>query len=140
MKHSILGAALMLGLGISTADASDYCREYSTDIRVGGQAQRSYGTACLQPDGSWELVKRTSNQPAFPVQTTIIHDAPPPIRYRQVTYERPYVYPTLPFFSISFNSRRDWHDDRRGHDRHHNKHRGHNRHHDRHHGKHHDRW
>jgi surface antigen len=33
-----------------------YCREYSHTVYVGGQPQRAYGTACRQPDGSWEIV------------------------------------------------------------------------------------
>ena len=34
------------------------CREFQTTITVGGQAQPAYGTACLQPDGSWKVVDR----------------------------------------------------------------------------------
>ena len=34
-----------------------YCREYTSDAIVGGQKQQTYGTACRQPDGSWEIVK-----------------------------------------------------------------------------------
>ena len=33
-----------------------YCREYQQTIIVGGQEQSAYGTACQQPDGSWEIV------------------------------------------------------------------------------------
>ncbi len=33
-----------------------YCREYQQDIVVGGKRQSGYGTACQQPDGSWEIV------------------------------------------------------------------------------------
>lgn len=32
-----------------------YCREYTQQVRVGGNIQQSYGTACLQPDGAWEI-------------------------------------------------------------------------------------
>jgi hypothetical protein len=35
----------------------DYCREYHRDATVGGRQQQVYGTACLQPDGSWEIVQ-----------------------------------------------------------------------------------
>lgn len=31
------------------------CREFTQTIRVGGRIQESYGTACLQPDGSWQM-------------------------------------------------------------------------------------
>jgi len=33
------------------------CREYQGTIVIDGQEQRSYGTACLQPDGSWRIVR-----------------------------------------------------------------------------------
>lgn len=32
-----------------------YCREFQTDIVVGGEVERGYGTACRQPDGSWKM-------------------------------------------------------------------------------------
>ncbi len=35
------------------ADAT-YCREYTTVGVIGGREQQMYGTACRQPDGSWE--------------------------------------------------------------------------------------
>jgi len=34
-----------------------YCREYQTKALVGGEWQHLYGTACRQPDGSWQLVQ-----------------------------------------------------------------------------------
>lgn len=33
-----------------------YCREYQSVSTVGGQRQQTYGNACMQPDGSWEVV------------------------------------------------------------------------------------
>jgi surface antigen len=33
-----------------------YCREYQTDVIVGGKREQAYGTACRQPDGSWQVV------------------------------------------------------------------------------------
>lgn len=33
-----------------------YCREYQQTIVVGGRTEKGYGTACQQPDGSWEIV------------------------------------------------------------------------------------
>jgi surface antigen len=32
-----------------------YCREYQQTIVVGGQTEQAYGTACRQPDGSWQI-------------------------------------------------------------------------------------
>ena len=33
-----------------------YCREYQTTVVVGGRTQSGFGTACRQPDGSWQVV------------------------------------------------------------------------------------
>ncbi len=42
----------------NTVQVSDgrYCREYTATSVVGGRNQQTYGRACRQPDGSWELV------------------------------------------------------------------------------------
>ncbi len=34
-----------------------YCREFQHEVIIGGAVQASYGTACLQADGSWKIVK-----------------------------------------------------------------------------------
>lgn len=39
-----------------TAD-NQYCREYNQTITVGGRTERGYGTACRQPDGTWQIVQ-----------------------------------------------------------------------------------
>ncbi len=36
--------------------AGRYCREYQAVSTVAGRNQQTYGTACMQPDGSWEIV------------------------------------------------------------------------------------
>jgi hypothetical protein len=36
-------------------DNDEYCREYQSTIYIGGRPRPSYGTTCLQPDGSWEI-------------------------------------------------------------------------------------
>ena len=33
-----------------------YCREFQSEITVGGQKEQGYGRACQQPDGSWKIV------------------------------------------------------------------------------------
>lgn len=35
--------------------SGQYCREYQQTVTVGGRQQQGYGTACRQPDGSWQL-------------------------------------------------------------------------------------
>jgi surface antigen len=34
-----------------------YCREYTQTITVGGRKEQGHGTACRQPDGSWQIVE-----------------------------------------------------------------------------------
>ena len=34
-----------------------YCREYVQNVYIGGEQQQAYGTACRQPDGTWQIVK-----------------------------------------------------------------------------------
>jgi surface antigen len=39
-------------------DAADsYCREYSETVRIGDHLQETFGTACLQPDGTWRVAQ-----------------------------------------------------------------------------------
>ncbi|MFT6558254.1 RT0821/Lpp0805 family surface protein [Sneathiella sp.] len=33
-----------------------YCREFRQTIEVGGKLEEGYGTACRQPDGSWQIM------------------------------------------------------------------------------------
>ena len=38
-----------------TSASGRYCREFQHTIYVDGEQQQAYGTACRQPDGSWEV-------------------------------------------------------------------------------------
>jgi surface antigen len=33
-----------------------YCREYQQSVTVAGKSKDAYGTACRQPDGTWQIV------------------------------------------------------------------------------------
>ena len=33
-----------------------YCREFQSEVTVGGERQNAHGTACQEPDGSWRIV------------------------------------------------------------------------------------
>jgi surface antigen len=35
--------------------SGQYCREFQQTVTVGGQTEEAYGTACRQPDGSWQI-------------------------------------------------------------------------------------
>jgi hypothetical protein len=39
-----------------TSTAGRYCREFQQKVTIGSRTEEAYGTACLQPDGSWEVV------------------------------------------------------------------------------------
>ena len=39
-------------------DSGQYCREFQNRITVGGRTENGYGTACRQPDGSWQIVSQ----------------------------------------------------------------------------------
>ncbi len=34
-----------------------YCREYTQEVFIDGQRHEAYGTACRQPDGSWQIIE-----------------------------------------------------------------------------------
>ena len=37
------------------AGDGQYCREYQQTVTIGGEQHQAYGTACRQPDGSWQI-------------------------------------------------------------------------------------
>lgn len=37
------------------APTERYCREFNQNVYIGGKVKSSYGTACMQADGSWEI-------------------------------------------------------------------------------------
>ena len=39
-----------------TSSSGSYCREFQRTVTIGGQTEEAYGTACRQPDGSWQIV------------------------------------------------------------------------------------
>jgi surface antigen len=43
-------------LNVTQRSDGRYCREYRQSINVGGKVQEGYGTACRQPDGSWQVI------------------------------------------------------------------------------------
>jgi hypothetical protein len=36
-----------------------YCREFTQTVTIGNKTQQGWGTACLQPDGSWQIQPNT---------------------------------------------------------------------------------
>lgn len=57
LLSAVIGVAALMGAPQTAKAASgDYCREYTRTVYIGGRSQDAYGTACLQPDGSWMIV------------------------------------------------------------------------------------
>lgn len=71
-----------------------YCREFTKEVLIGGQMQQSYGTACLQPDGSWQVMNADGT---LSPQTVIIHD-------RQVVSPPTVVVQRQPSFYFGLNT------------------------------------
>ncbi len=44
-----------------SSSSGRYCREFQHEVTIAGKSERAYGTACRQPDGSWEVI--TSGTP-----------------------------------------------------------------------------
>ncbi len=103
MKPLFFSIAALGAMIAGGAHAQGHCREYSQSVTIGGQQQRSYGTACMQPDGSWQVVSqngqyRNHSYPA-PAPAPVIY-SPPPVVYAPPP-PRP-VYYSSPGLSISF--------------------------------------
>lgn len=83
----------------------DYCREYTRTVYIGNRREEAYGTACLRPDGQWEIVNEGSLRPVsydnyVTSNRTVYVQQPTQIVYRDRT-------PTRVFFFGS--PRRDYH-------------------------------
>lgn len=151
MRKTVLGMMVagmaLLGVDAMAQDAP-YCREYQRKVTVGGRVVDSYGTACMQPDGSWKLdsgdTVNSIDEPVYgayaddyvsgygaPVQ---VASMAPVYVQRQVVYEEPvytsYRYYSGPSWGLSMgwsdrdgwrgHRGRDWHG---GHGRGHGGHR-----------------
>jgi hypothetical protein len=57
-KGGASGAVTVLRDGTSTTGR--YCREFQQEVMIGGNRESAYGTACRNPDGSWEVVSTGS--------------------------------------------------------------------------------
>lgn len=115
MKKKNIAALVALGLvsgfaGQSMA-AEPYCREYTRTIKVGGEKQVGYGTACMQRDGTWRIVSE-----AEPVKVKKAKKKKK-VKYvvkEKVVYEPVVVRPHYPW--------KTWHRDRRWRSEHEHRH------------------
>lgn len=73
------------------------CREFQQTIVIGGREEQGYGTACRQPDGSWQIVSGQSAAPSTTVQQqSTVYVREVPTRYYS-TYYTPYATPYYPY-------------------------------------------
>lgn len=114
MKKYILLTGALIGFAATSAHAEPYCREFTKEIKVGNQIQEGYGTACMQPDGSWKVV---SDVPR------VEYNEPKRVEY-VVREQRHYVSPRISFVKFfndnkrynkhrsNYRGRHDYHDSR----------------------------
>lgn len=76
---------------VYSTQPQQYCREYNGQVIVGGRYQQSYGTACMQPDGAWQI--QTPNGVGTPVGYIA-----PPAYSQPVTYYHPPAYAPAPVY------------------------------------------
>jgi len=76
------------------------CREFTQTITVAGEKQQGYGTACRQPDGSWQIVNDESvAASSVQVQQQVVYVSDAPVR--RVYYD-PYPYAYRPYYPYGY--------------------------------------
>ncbi|MDA0654099.1 MAG: RT0821/Lpp0805 family surface protein [Proteobacteria bacterium] len=51
----VTGTVVPLKTFVDPLDANNYCREFQQTVIIGGEEAEAYGTACRQPDGTWQI-------------------------------------------------------------------------------------
>ena len=73
---------------VASQGQNQYCREYTRKVVIGNAQREAYGTACQQPDGSWQIMNQASGPP--PVSGAVVdptyQPVPPPPVGANVTY------------------------------------------------------
>ncbi len=142
-KLTILATLAALPLLVPTqAQARDYCKNYTTTIRIGGKAEVGVGTACKRDRHVWEITRLQGSSRARErvqeriyeslydddVRITIVNHYDPRPRYRSsyYGYRAPvrYVY-APPRHHYKKHRRQSDHRDHRGHGHNHGKKHGH---------------
>jgi hypothetical protein len=69
VRHILFSAAtscvILFGAGYAQAQSQDFCREFTSTVTIGNRTQDSVGTACLNPDGSWQIVSGNNTGARF---------------------------------------------------------------------------
>jgi len=133
----VVALAAIFTTSSALANSGAYCREYTERFQIGGRTQQGYGTACLQPDGSWEKQQAqntayNNNYERQKQNVVYVIDRQPVEIYRpyypRYNYIRPQPYYSQPttFFTVSFggNNYRNERYGYRGYGNHRDYHRG----------------
>ena len=96
----------------------EYCREYTQTVLIGGMRHKSYGTACMQPDGSWKMAAaepipqdqpvRYISPPQFVSAPRYVTPPPYYVAQQPIYYAQPYPYPYYAPVGISVGFGHDW--------------------------------
>lgn len=83
-----------------TDSRGQVCREFITTITIGGEQQQGYGTACRQPDGTWQIVNDKPSAQVATVANRPVYVYQPAERY--YVYPHAYDNPYPIYFSFSW--------------------------------------
>lgn len=93
LKIIALSAGILLGCGlVSEARAQEFCREYTANLSIGGRGQAGFGTACLRPDGSWQIIRVSNEDERYDFDGPIQFEVPSSTRIVYVRDERGPLY------------------------------------------------
>jgi surface antigen len=92
-----------------------YCREFTTQVYVGGRLEEAYGTACRMPDGSWQIQDQVAEvargprhepAPVYVVHEPVYRHGPPPWAPAYGHRAR-YTYYYYPAYQVYFDIHRN---------------------------------
>ncbi|NDF11806.1 MAG: hypothetical protein EB060_03190 [Proteobacteria bacterium] len=116
-----LAACAMMAAATGASAGEPYCREYTQNVKVGSGVHQGYGTACMQPDGSWKLYPNDGEQAEQPSVVNIINSEPAPAPTVTYIVRDHYYAPPRPVNYIVFGNYHHspvhsyWHDGWYGH-------------------------
>lgn len=96
-----LSALAMASTAQAQMDSGQYCREYQQSVTIQGKTQEGYGTACLQPDGSWQMIPSAQ-------QAAVEEPDPQPNIAYAVRDNSVYMMPPEPFVYFEFDGGRHY--------------------------------
>jgi hypothetical protein len=91
----------VMGLASCAYADESYCREFTQTFTISGETEKGYGTACLQPDGSWKIVSQTNaasgeqaNSVQYVVKEESVYIVPRTVIFApgHITHRKPYKY------------------------------------------------